>query len=239
LRERGENVVHLDLSAIPPEKIMKRFPKILEILRGFGIDILREPIPVRPSAHYMIGGVKTDLTGHTSLLGLFAAGEVASTGVHGANRLASNSLLEGLVFGHHAGVAAAREAHVSPPPQPFSIEAEVQYTPPARAALDLDDLSTSLRSLLWQKVGIERSAPELTAAQRQIRSWIPYVLGSGFHDARSWTVQNMLLVAYLMTAAAIHREESRGVHFRVDFPERNDTKWQRHLQVSKSELATT
>lgn len=235
MREQGENKVFLDLSAIAPEKIRKRFPKILEILNGFGVDILREPIPVRPSAHYSIGGVQTDLRARTSLRGLFAAGEVASTGLHGANRLASNSLLEGLVFGHRAGKEARLEAKETSTPTPFCI-ASKPAAPPTHAALDLEDLTQSLRSLLWKDVGLERDAVGLKAALQQIESWIPYVLGSSFHGAPSWTVQNMLLTAYLLTVSALRREESRGVHFRVDFPERDDTRWQRHNILTQADI---
>lgn len=236
MRERGENKVSLDLSAIPPEKIRARFPRILEILQGFGVDILREPIPVRPSAHYSIGGVKTDLQGRTTVRGLLAAGEVASTGLHGANRLASNSLLEGLVFGHRAGKEAAREARSVGLPSPFSIDA-----PPPRAgahppALDLNDLITSLKSLLWLKVGLERSGPDLTSALRQIGSWAQYVLANQFYEVPSWILQNMIQTAYLLTFAALRREESRGVHFRTDFPGKDDAHWGRHQLLSQEDL---
>lgn len=236
LRERGENKVFLDLSAIPGEKIRARFPRILEILKGYGIDILREPIPVRPSAHYMIGGVRTDLLGRTSLAGLFAAGEVASTGLHGANRLASNSLLEGLVFGHRAGSQAARECREERLPEPFSVDGLPIPFEPKPATLDLNDLASSLRSLLWQKVGLERNGRDLGEALRQIESWIPYVLGTDFRETRSWTIQNMILTAYLITLSALRREESRGVHFRSDFPERVDARWARHTTVSRADV---
>ncbi len=239
MRERGENKVLLDLSAIPPEKIRVRFPRILEILREFGIDILKEPIPVRPSAHYSIGGVQTDLSGHTSVRGLFAAGEVASTGLHGANRLASNSLLEGLVFGHRAGRTAASEALRAPTPQPFSIEGPPPSAGPRAPALDLNDLTVSLKSLLWLKVGLERNGPDLGAALKQVASWVPYVLGSDFHEVPSWTVQNMILTAYLLTLSALRREESRGVHFRSDFPKHDDAQWRRHQTITQGDLAST
>jgi L-aspartate oxidase len=236
LRERGENKVYLDLSQIEPERIRCRFPRILEILKGFGIDILKEPIPVRPSAHYSIGGVKTDLFGRTSLDGLLAAGEVASTGLHGANRLASNSLLEGLVFGQRAGNEALKESRKAPRPQPFSLEGHPPRSGPQAQALDLNDLTVSLKSLLWHKVGLERQGADLLAALRQIQSWVPYVLGSDFHEVPSWTVQNMLLTAHLITYSALRREESRGVHYRRDFPQRNDERWRKHLPLSKEDL---
>ncbi len=236
MRERRENKVWLDLSAIAPEKIRARFPRILEILRGFGIDILKEPIPVRPSAHYSIGGVKTDLEGRTTVPGLFAAGEVSSTGLHGANRLASNSLLEGLVFGHRAGRRAAAEARGCAAPEPFSVEGSPTSPGPKAPALDLNDLTVSLKSLLWLKVGLERNGPELSSALKQIASWVPYVLGSDFHEVPSWTLQNMLVTAYLLTISALRREESRGVHFRTDFPRRDDARWHKHQTVTRDDL---
>jgi L-aspartate oxidase len=236
LKERGESRVSLDLSAIPPERIRARFPRILEILQGFGIDILKDPIPVRPSAHYTIGGVKTDLQARTSLPGLYAAGEVASTGLHGANRLASNSLLEGLVFGRRAGQTAAVEAPSVHLPEPTSVDHSRPRSEPRPPALDLSDLTSSLKSLLWQKVGLERRGPELRSTLDQIQSWIPYVLGTDFHEVESWIVQNMLLTAYLITFSAMRRKESRGVHFRVDFPEKNDAEWCRHLTLSRNDI---
>ncbi len=232
MRETGSNRVFLDLSPIDPGRIRLRFPQILEKLKSFGIDILREPIPVRPSAHYSIGGVRTDVHARTSVEGLFAAGEVAATGLHGANRLASNSLLEGLVFGHRAGRGASREARDTSMPRPFSVtgaEEPVGVGPP----LDLEDLTTSLRSLLWQKVGLERDGEHLRSALQQICSWIPYGLSGQFREARSWGVQNMLLVAFLLTYSAERRQESRGVHFRLDYAEPDDENWKRHALLDR------
>jgi L-aspartate oxidase len=234
LRERGESEVFLDLSTIPPERVRERFPRILEILAGFGVDILRQPIPVRPSAHYAIGGVRTDLEGRTSLKGLFAAGEVASSGVHGANRLASNSLLEGLVFGHRAGSRAALEAHGARTPAPFSVP-QPRGKLTSLSALDLEDLTTSLRSLLWRKVGLERDGVELAAALAQIGAWVSYGLANQCRDPGGWMVQNMLLTSYLLTLSALRREESRGVHFRLDHPEA-DARFSRRLELSRKDL---
>ena len=236
MRESGDNKVFLDLSPIARERILKRFPRIREKLSGFGIDILGEPIPVRPSAHYSIGGVSTDFDGRTTVAGLFAAGEVAATGLHGANRLASNSLLEGLVFGRRAGAAAAAEAQADAIPTPFSLEAqdtEEVRTPP----LDLDDLRTSLQSLLWQDVGLERSGDGLASALDQIDAWVSYALPRTFDDAAGWGLQNMLVVARLMALSALMRKESRGVHYRLDCPERDDANWQRHIELSRDDFA--
>lgn len=234
MNETGESQVFLDLSPIPPSKIRERFPCILEKLKGFGIDILKETIPVRPSAHYSIGGVRTDLHGRTSVHGLFAAGEVAATALHGANRLASNSLLDGLVLGQHAGLAASAEANEVNLPAIASVAPSPELAPEDDIRLDLDDLTTSLRSLLWRNVGLERNATRLEAAQRQIETWLPYVLGRSFDDPRGWTLQNMLLVSHLVTVSALRREESRGVHFRSDFPEPRDDRFRHHLTLSRT-----
>lgn len=232
MRETGSNRVFLDLSPVGPDRIRHRFPQILEKLRSFGIDILTEPIPVRPSAHYSIGGVRTDLQARTSVEGLFAAGEVAATGLHGANRLASNSLLEGLVFGHRAGRRASEEVPGTSLPRPFSVQGTAEPVG-VGTPLDLDDLTTSLRSLLWQKVGLERDGEHLRWAFQQICSWIPYGLGRQFREARSWGVQNMLLVAFLLTYCAERRQESRGVHFRVDYPQADDENWKHHAMLDR------
>jgi L-aspartate oxidase len=248
MKERGDNKVWLDLSGIPPEKIRARFPRILEICRGFGIDILRQPIPVRPSAHYFIGGVKTNTRGETSLKGLLAAGEVACTGLHGANRLGSNSLLEGLVFGHRAGLLAASRRSTSEMPRPFSALADdggsgdsgARPGGPEAAALqdeiNREDLLSSLRSLLWYSVGVERDAESLRSALEQVGAWIAYGLAANFDEPVSWTLQNMLEDAFLVTLSALRREESRGVHYRGDFPQLNDRDWKRHQTLSRAEM---
>lgn len=235
MRQTGHNKVYLDLSSIAPDRVEARFPNIQKKLRVFGIDILNEPIPVRPSAHYSIGGVRTNLDAQTNLAGLYAAGEVASTKFHGANRLASNSLLEGLVFGHRAGVNAARESRSLSMPGPTQVAAAAASGLSESDSFDLEDLRTSLRSLLWSNVGLERDRHGLTSALEQISSWIPYGVGTQFNDPHSWSVQNMLQVSYLLTYSALRREESRGVHFRLDFPQ-PDPAWQQHLTLSVTDL---
>lgn len=241
MKEDNENKVWLDLSSIPKDRIRARFPHVLSICRRFGIDILSEPIPVRPSAHYAIGGVRTNEHGETSIAGLFAAGEVACTGLHGANRLGSNSILEGLVFGRRAGLQAASQVATRALPAPVSTiparrtaasNGDAESPPPG---MNQEDLLRSLKSLLWYRVGVERRGPELHAALDQIRRWLPYCLGADFRDPAGWTLQNMLLSAYLITWCALEREESRGVHYRADFPERDDPRWRRHSTVSLRE----
>ena len=238
MKETGENKVWLDLGNIPPERIRERFPRILEISRSFGIDILSQPIPVRPSAHYSIGGIFTDSNGRTSIPGLFAAGEVACTGVHGANRLGSNSLLEGIVFGHRSGREAARTAGELDRPEPFPIGDRIPAPTAGRSAgeLDLADLLSSLKSLLWYKVGVERNGKDLASALEQLSTWTTYPLAADFRDVESWTLQNMIQTAWLVTFSALARKESRGVHYRTDHKERDDADFRHHMKISRADF---
>ncbi len=239
MRETGDNRVYLDLSPIPPEKIRERFPYIARICGDFGIDITREPVPVRPSAHYTIGGIRVDHDGVTDVPGLLAVGEVTSTGLHGANRLASNSLLEGLVFGRRAGARAGREALRERSETLTPVEVAQPEGEPSReapAGLDLQDLQRSLQSLLWRDVGIERRREGLVHARDQIAEWASYVLPLRFANPTGWTLQNMLTTASAIVHGALTREESRGVHFRADFPEPLEA-WRRHVDVSRRERA--
>ena len=220
--------VYLDLSHLDPSFVRRRFPGIDKLCRGFDLDITKDPIPVRPGAHYMIGGVTIDHNARTTLPGLWAAGEVTSSGLHGANRLASNSLLEGLVHGARAAedivsiLKSEGRQHLEVPP----IEPNIAVN--GRDQLDLGDIRDSLRALMWRSVGINRDARNLADAAEQVDFWCRYVLGHVFHDPEGWTLQNMLIVARLMIDAASRREESRGVHTRRDFP-RDDPQWGRHI----------
>ena len=226
--------VYLDLSHLDPVFIRERFPGIAELCRSFDLDITRDPIPVRPGAHYMVGGVTVDLDGRTSLPGLWAAGEVTSSGLHGANRLASNSLLEGLVHGARAAEDITRILDDSP----TSLEVppiSAPTPPPLREPLDVVDIRNALRALMWRNVGITRDAKGLAEAAEQVDRWCRYVLATGFDDPSGWTLQNMLTVARLMIAAASAREESRGVHTRSDFPA-TDPAWARHVLLVRPPL---
>jgi L-aspartate oxidase len=220
--------VYLDLSHLEPGRVRSRFPGIAAICAEFGLDIATDWIPVRPGAHYMIGGVTTDAEGRTTLPGLWAAGEVSSSGLHGANRLASNSLLEGLVFGAHAGEGASRAA-LTTPDDYRALPLENPAADESSEPLDLDDIRNSLKSLMWRSAGVRREAAELAAAADSIDHWCEYVLGRQFADPAGWQLQNMLSVARLMISAALAREESRGVHLRVDFPGLDNARWQKHL----------
>ena len=226
--------VYLDLSHLDPAFIRERFPGIAELCRSFDLDITRDPIPVRPGAHYMVGGVTVDLDGRTTIPGLWAAGEVTSSGLHGANRLASNSLLEGLVHGARAAEDIARVLDASP----MSLEVPPVSAPPPppwREPLDVADIRNALRALMWRNAGITRNAKGLDEAAEQVDRWCRYVLATGFDDPAGWTLQNMLTVARLMISAAIAREESRGVHTRTDFPA-TDPAWARHVALVRPPL---
>jgi L-aspartate oxidase len=220
--------VYLDLSHLDPAMIRQRFPGIDKVCRGFGLDITRDPIPVRPGAHYMVGGVTVEMQGKTTLPGLWAAGEVTSSGLHGANRLASNSLLEGLVFGTACGRGASQAAEAMP--DRFTVPPlECRFAPHAEDALDVADVTNSLRSLMVRRMGIVRDRAGLLEAERAVAFWCRYALLREFHNRPGWELQNLLTVARLMIGSALQREESRGVHFRADFPNRDDARWNRHI----------
>jgi len=220
--------VYLDLSHLEPAKVRQRFPGIDKVCRGFGLDISKDLIPVRPGAHYMIGGVAVDKHGRTSLPGLWAAGEVSSSGLHGANRLASNSLLEGLVFGTLCGRGAA-EAAEQAPDHLRAGRVESRLHDPPKEDIDVADVTNALRSMMVRNMGIVRDRATLLEAERAVAFWCRYALKCNFEGPQGWELQNLLTVARLMIWAALQRQESRGVHFRSDFPDRDDGNWQRRL----------
>ena len=225
--------VYLDVTHLEPQFVLNRFPGIAAACRQFGIDITKDKIPVRPGAHYMIGGVTVDLEGRTTIPGLWAAGEVSSSGLHGANRLASNSLLEGLVYGAHAGRGASQALQEANGDfRVYPLENAV-VVPPAEP-LDLEDIRNSLKSLMWRQCGVRRSGEGLSDALEAVDQWRRYVLARQFADIDGWELQNMLTLARVMIQAALLREESRGVHLRTDFPKLDDARWQRHLWFERS-----
>ncbi|QDU86722.1 L-aspartate oxidase [Pirellulimonas nuda] len=230
--------VYLSLAHLGADEVRARFPGIAKACMQFGIDIATDPIPVRPGAHYMLGGVAVDQQARTSLPRLWAAGEATSSGLHGANRLASNSLLEGLVYGQRAGAGASRLAleegdtfHAIPLENP-PVEAPAGA---ASAALDLEDIRNALKSLMWRNAGVWRNGPSLDEALRSIHRWTRYVLPRQLTEPDGWELQNMLIVSELMIAAAQQRTESRGVHLRTDFPVADDAAWRRHVRLRRSD----
>ena len=239
--QRTGGPVYLTLAHLDPEYVRRRFPMIAGMLRGLGLDLARDPIPVGPAAHYMMGGVDTDEWGRTSVPGLFAAGEVACTGVHGANRLASNSLLEGLVFGARAAIAMQQ------PPAAAPLKADRRLTEGAEEGLGFRaegsgyqspipnpksrPSSEEVRALMWQKVGLFRERAGLEAALASLDAAYAArraAVAGAPSDPEAWKPLNLVTVARLVARAALRREESRGGHFRVDFPARDDERWRFH-----------
>ena len=214
--------VFLSVQHLQPDFVRSRFPTIATACAKAGLDLALDRIPVSPAAHYVMGGVETDLDGRTSVPGLFAAGEVACTGVHGANRLASNSLLEGLVFGARAALAMAsgRDGRRA--------VADGAVVDPLRAE-PATALPTSgdVRDLMWRSVGLSRDRDGLEDAIRTLGGWLAAVEARGGAVPDRQTA-NLLTVGLLVARAALRRQESRGAHFRTDFPERDDVHWKTH-----------
>ncbi|MGB9613376.1 MAG: L-aspartate oxidase, partial [Candidatus Margulisiibacteriota bacterium] len=225
MKTTNSDCVYLSLREMDPEKVKKRFPIIYQTCLERGLDITKDDIPVAPAAHYFMGGIKTDVWGRTNIARLYAAGECASLGIHGANRLASNSLLDGLVFGHRTALKAKEEEDlgvrfeaITVPPHPISTIKEIELN---RAKL-------LIKTTMWEKVGIIRSEDGLQKALSIFQE-----LGKKL-DFRPTTkeeieLKNLLLVAQLIARAAKDRKESRGAHFRLDYPQRDDLHWKKHL----------
>lgn len=212
--------VYLDLSHLSPDLVAQRFPGIEKVCASFGLDLAKDMIPVRPGAHYMIGGIRVDLRGMTSIPGLWAAGEVTSSGLHGANRLASNSLLEGLVYGAWCadGVTAALEKEE---PELRALPLRAEFVPDV-TDLNLADLKNSLQSLMGRQAGIVRSEEKLVSAIDDLAFWGKYVLSHEFTGPPGWELQNLFTTAQLMLSSMLARKESRGVHYRSDYPKPDD-----------------
>jgi L-aspartate oxidase len=222
--------VSLSLRDLDPAFVHARFPLIADACRRAGLDLARDPIPVGPAAHYFMGGVWTDLDGRTTLAGLYAAGEVACTGVHGANRLASNSLLEGLVFGARAAKAMRADAGRAGADARGAGADAGGAGADAGSAGPLTPLPVdTIRDVMWRHVGLFRDGRGLQEAVDTFaapwRSVEAHVRGGGRLDLDAWRAANLLTVAALVARAALRREESRGAHYRDDFPRRNDVDW--------------
>lgn len=219
--------VYLDLTHLKASFIKGRFPRIYSTCLQFDCDITKDLIPVCPAAHYIMGGVRTDTDGRTDLKGLFAAGETACTGVHGANRLASNSLLEGLVYGKRAGKSAMAEFSGRRRKKPKKrLKAFTSHSIPAH-----DEIRGEMRKLMWEKVGIIRCKDSLATAKEKLSEW-SYILNKMFLTRRELELKNMLEVANLITDAALLRGGSIGAHYRSDFPLKGKN-YQRHITSKK------
>ncbi|MEW6251547.1 MAG: L-aspartate oxidase [Planctomycetota bacterium] len=225
--------VYLDVRHFPAGHFAERFPNLDRLLRDFDLRPERDLVPVRPSAHYAVGGVVVDEQGRTSLPGLLACGEVTSSGLHGANRLASNSLLEGLVFGRRAGRLAAGQASANHRiNSPLPISHMLPHSP--RTELDLVDVLNSLTALMSRNVAVERSGDRLRETLEIIEFWARYVMDKVFTTPQAWETQNMLTVALAIATGAATRCETRGVHFRTDFPQ-PDPRWRCHIDLVRAE----
>ena len=217
MQRTGRQWVYLDLTHLDADFVRGRFPKIHLTCLRYGLDMTRVPIPVSPAAHYLMGGIRTDVHGRTTLPGLYAAGEATCTGVHGANRLASNSLLEGLVFGARAGEAArAESAHLPRDDQTVSLPIDMA---PGDWLVD-PRIRHRVQEIMWSKVGLIRTGDLLTEAVAEIASLSD--------EAPNNRTRHFVTLAHLIATAAQWREESRGGHYRADHPQRDDRRWQVH-----------
>jgi L-aspartate oxidase len=212
MRKTGSRNVFLDMTALDSDFLIQRFPKIYETCKHYGLDITKDQLPVSPASHYCMGGIRTDLWGRSSVPGLYAAGEVACTGVHGANRLASNSLLEGLVFGARAGEIAAADSRqwTADGRQSKTVESAIHYSRSAIATA----VKKRVKKLMWERVGILREKDSLKRAISEFEQ----IADSNL----STSSRNFVTLAMLVAKAALWREESRGGHFRTDFPEQQE-----------------
>ena len=222
-----EPVVYLDLTHLKANHIRERFPRIYETCLKYNVDLTVDQVPIRPAAHYLMGGIRTDLNGRSSLHGLYAAGEAACTGVHGANRLASNSLLEGLVFGARAAGTMVKELkhahHAS------MADAEPIKNPGAKN--DVETFIQGLQQLMWHKVGIVRSRQGLTEAIQQLQASAQELPPQT--SRRNCEASNIHTTGLLIARSALARQESRGAHYRTDYPEHEDSRFKKHSIVGE------
>src|SRR5437016_533574 len=218
-----EAVVYLDMTHLESSRVQARFPRIHATCLEYNIDLTTDMIPVRPAAHYAMGGVRTDLEGRTSLPGLFAAGEAACSGVHGANRLASNSLLEGVVFGARAGKAMQQSLGGSRSGKPASTRSGAKS---AAAAAECEAAISAVRELMWKQVGIVRNGKGLRQAVAELQKQQSQLCASP--QRRAQEARNIVNCALLVARSALAREESRGAHYRLDFPAHDDARFKKH-----------
>ncbi|KPK24187.1 MAG: L-aspartate oxidase [Dehalococcoidia bacterium SG8_51_3] len=226
MNKTNSDRVYLDVTHISPDIITTRFPHIYRFCLDHGLDITREPVPVAPAAHYMMGGIKTNSWGETNVPGLFATGETACTGVHGANRLASNSMLEVVVFSKRIMERTAKGAETSPSVTPKREEVHLKLSQRKPAGSVKAPGFASLQQLIWNNVGVIRNRDGLSKAADTLAAWqqtLPPPTDRSSHE-----LHNLVLTGRLITEAALRREESRGAHLRSDFPQ-TSADWQRHI----------
>jgi L-aspartate oxidase len=220
--------VYLDMRHVTGIDLDARFPGISAFLHQHGLDLARDLIPVRPAAHYLMGGVRTDVDGQTSLPGLYAAGEVACTGVHGANRLASNSLLEGLVFGARAAESMRRESGA----QVMTAEAEAWRPRGERPLPPVEEAIQRLQQQMWEHAGLLRDAELLNSIDLSAAMVYAEAIPSAQWTRREYEARSLARVARAIVICAVAREESRGAHYRNDFPQRDDARFGTHSHLA-------
>ena len=218
MHRTGDPAAFLDVTHLDREELRVKFPTFVQACDDADIDPAKSWVPIRPGPHYMIGGVRAELDGTSSIEGLLAVGEVSSTGLHGANRLASNSLLEGLVCGERAGELAASRGEFEGKPPRISFERPIRST----RRIDVPDMTASVKGGMWRYMGVERDERGMQEFARQLNGWSRMAGEQERRFPSEWQLENMLEVALAMTTSALARKESRGVHFRRDFPQKDD-----------------
>ena len=234
----GSPCVYLDITHLSPDFIRSRFSNIYQFCHQFGIDITTDVMPVRSGAHFMIGGVCTNLNAETTLRGLYACGEVACTGVHGASRLANNPLLECIVLGARAGSAAVEYARTiqSDSHASLRISSDDDFSPSQTASpnIEIEAAQEFVQEMMWQHAGLVRHGEDLEVIFDELKELNPNCY---WHSAEAFEFQNMCDVAALIMEAAILRTESRGTHYREDFVEQDDVKWKKHIVLQRGKTA--
>lgn len=228
MKKNNSKNVYLDATGMK-DFFAKRFPTIYKNCLKVGINPLEDYIPVAPAAHYSMGGIKTDTWGKTNLKNLFACGECANTGVHGANRLASNSLLEGLVFGNRIFEKIKSNMSSAIPDIPNHFKISFQHKREKKNKIIVKDIRKKLQFLMWNNAGIIRNAHDLKEAISQINKWRSLLIYP-LQDIADIELANLILLADLVVKSALKREESRGAHYRKDFPERDDIRWKKYIE---------
>ncbi|NLC67734.1 MAG: L-aspartate oxidase [Clostridiaceae bacterium] len=233
MKKTNSTHVYLDITFKDRDYLEHRFPNIFRTCLNYGIDMSRDYIPVAPAEHYCMGGIRTDIYGRTNIKGFYACGEAACNGIHGANRLASNSLLEGLVFGSKIGLQITSVVEESRNGIP---EYSVRYsTDRVRKDIAKKAIRNDVRRIMTEYTGIIRNKEGLTHAKQKIQQYREFLKNMRNTEMEDWELQNMVLLSSLVINSALEREESRGAHYRSDFSKTDDENWKKHIIIKKGE----